>query len=299
MSGNNLKTIPIMIVTLVIGFIMVTAAVMPLAADYSEAKTFTNEGYYNIAYTESEELTVQWDPAAPGTLVINSESYTVPSGLPSGVSIVCADDWIIRYTANSVILFSSDYREATTSNGDKFQLTASGGTATVEFIGDSTTTYTKSYTFIYHISTTGDYVMKKSNDPVYLNGNSTVYAMGSSNAFSTTGIGVKIEGSIDSEFTGSIFRRQNVSVDTITPDYSEVRGYNDLYTLLKFNVILKDTTNDATASVTYDYFIVPAEVSANPDNPDTFKNLVRIIPLISIVALVAMAAGMLYLKGKE
>lgn len=304
MSGNNLKTIPIMIVTLVIGFIMVTAAVIPLAADYSEAKTFKNKGYYDMVYTETDNLVFEWDHTTPNKVTVNDEVITLPDADYVNKTLICGDDWLARYGYDSslkafVQFYGSSGSQviASVSAETDLSITCSNGSVSVANTASPAATFTATYTHLYVVSNTGDLVMKMSDDPVYLNGNTEIIAMGLSKVGTISGVGVIITGNLDDGFTWGIFRGSDITFSDQAVTSSTVSGYKNLYLLEKLTATATNSTG--STDLTYSYFIVPAEVTADNDNPATFKNLIRIVPLISIVALVAMAAGMLYLKGKE
>ena len=311
MSGNYLKTIPIMIVTLVIGFIMVTAAVIPLAADYSEAKTFTNEGYYRMS-EKSEETVITWTPSVdPFKVSVNGVDVSLNSLKEHGYSsysIAFSNDFILRYyyqsaSVQNLQIWAGDYQSGI---GSSSPYTA---TITINNTGASFATNAEGNTPVnvthsgnhFVIDDNGDYIMKLRDKGAYvLEDSSIVYAGGISEINTNSFTGLYFEGTLnDYTFTPM---RSTVTVTDPDSTYTEIKGYIGLVSLDKitFNSVFTPLSGDPVEKgQTYSYFLVPYKISAEPDNPDTFKNLIRIVPLISIVALVAMAAGMLYLKGKE
>lgn len=291
-----------MIVALVIGLILTFTAVMPLVSDYSETKTFTNKGYYDMTYTESDSVTISWDHTDPKKITINDNTVDLTVGVGLSYTIVCGDDWIIRYTPSNTddrltVIGGSTYAEAAVSTEKDLTISATGGTASITITGADA--ISKTYTELYYISSDGAYVMKNTDEVAYVNGDSEILAMGTSNITGLSGIGVKITGTIDDDFTGSIYRRDNATVESITANYVEDGNYIDLYKISSFDVVIKDTSNDVTGNASYTYFIVPAKVTAEPDNPTAYKNLVSVIPLFALILLVAGAASLVYFKNKD
>lgn len=301
MSGTYLSKIPVLVVALVIGIVLVTSAVVPLASDYSDAKTFKNEGYYNLAYTEVDDVTLVWDYTKPTIFTINDTEITMPDfTLPGNVNIICGDDWFLRWAGNGVQFYSSSNGSITATVGDStsLSLVASNGSVTITNTASTPVTQTHTYTFMYVLDPNGDYVMKDANEPAYLNGDSEIYAIGRS---STTGlvIKLKITGTIDDGFTPAAIGTSSAVLGDVTANYVKDNNYKDLYKLTSLLVPMTYGEDDSEFTATYSYFIVPAEVTADPDNPAAYKNLVKVVPLMAFIMLVVAAAGMVYLKNKD
>lgn len=269
---------------------MVTTAVLPLAADYSEAKTFTNEGLWRMDTLEPGDV---WVRSASGdTWTYNDE--LVLSSENSASSVILGDNWTVRGTG---VVWSSVYY----ANNPDITVTVSEDTVTVQ---------TKTYDSIegYGLNPEGRFIMSQYDKPVYVHGDSPIYATG---ATTIDGLGfvVHIEGNIDDGVTVVCTTVNNTTaisdfvVTNTTIHAVKNNSYVDLYRLegITFDVSFTQTSDSSTHSGTASYssYVVPYEVTASPDNPDTFKNMVRIVPLIALVALVAAAAGMIYFKGKE
>lgn len=316
MSGNNLKTIPIMIVTLVIGFIMVTAAVMPLAADYSEAKTFTNEGYVRLDSITDEDTTtynISWLRSSPNIIKVNDDNVKLhPVSGTYTFTVIADTNWIVRASVNTGVVVNMQYYASSggvLSAGDSLNVTLSQGSMSLETANGTTRTGT--YTSAYIPNSNGDMIMKYADKTAYILPDSLIYGYGITRTYEpvdsgSPGYGLIVSGTMDDGITVEKWRgSENISFSNQTINKSEVTTYKDLYEFssVTFTGTVTATVEEETVTgdneITYSYVMVPYQVTAIPDNPDTFKNLIRIVPLISIVALVAMAAGFVYFKGKE
>lgn len=288
---------------------MVTTAVMPLAADYSEAKTFSNVSgsMYPIGkITPDMDYKLVWDTSDQREVTVNDTKISIQPG-----TVICMlDSFIIRcgvegannYMMQSTGLDAPQIYVSVAWKQGVLTVENNAGVLTItsDFTDPDTTDVTKtiSFTELYAVYPNGDYVMKSTDQDAFMNSDSEIVAMGITSLDGTPRI-IQIVGTIEDPTIEVLNASVTYTPGDIEVDYDSVGSYKDLY---KLNKITFTLTNESTSSVTdvnYSYFIVPAEVSADPDNPDTFKNMVRIVPLIALVALVAAAAGMIYFKGKE
>ena len=304
MSGTYISKIPVLVVALVIGIVLVTSAVVPLASDYSEAKTFKNAGYYDMTYTETDNLVFKWESSTPNQVKVNDEVISLPQSDIIAKTILCGDNWLVRYAYESSLkTFVQFYGAsgsqviASVSAGTDITITCSNGSVSVENTASTPDTFSATYTHLYVVSNSGDLVMKTKDNPVYLNGDTPVVAMGLSKVGTVSNVGIIINGTIDDGFTWDIFRGTGVTFSNEAAVYTEVADYLDLYSLEKLTATATNSTG--SSDLTYSYFIVPAEVSADPDNPAAYKNLVRVVPLMAFIMLVVAAAGMVYFKNRD
>lgn len=301
-----MKNIPILIVTLVIGIVMVVTAVIPLAADYSEAKTFKNEGYYYMDEVgPNDNISVFFDHNDPRNVIVNGIKILMPDKV---VTIIGSTDFMIRYYYNTPTIgqihayFAGNIGVYADSNlNQDMAVEISGQTITVTSSGENATTrsFTSSDT-IYCISPDiGEYVMKKYDAPVYMGNQDLILIDGRTVVTSSTSVSLAAKGNIENGMgpVNIYFYNAETTAGDITLHYDTVSGYVDLYKL--DNMTFSLTQGNTVIEANYSAFIVSAEVTADPDNPDTFKNMIRIVPLMAFVGLIAVAATMIYLKGKE
>lgn len=305
MSGTNLGKMPILIVSLVIGIVMATTAIVPLVSDYSDAKTFTNEGLYHMTeYDATLNTTVSWDHSSPNNITIGTDVISLATNTGSiPYTLICTEDFIVRYSASSVSLIqvwaeswgSSQY-QAGTSAGTDMDITIAAGTVTLDNGSGTTKTYT--YTdSLYMISVDGDYVMKNPSVSAYLNSDSQVIGAGRSSV--SASVNFWITGNIDDGFTientyGD--STANITFSTLESTQTATDGYLDLYNFEKITFTATNTQTSTDYDVVYSQVIIPYQVDADPDNPAAYKALVKVVPVMAFVALIAAAAFMIYSK---
>lgn len=287
-----MKNLPILIVTLVIGIVMVVTAVIPLAADYSEAKTFRNEGLWMMKPFETGD---NWVMSEPGVWSYNGQPAITTDNSTSSVMI--GDDWTVRGTGG--IYGHTIYN-------------ASPTTVNVTVGESSTSVNASSVSSVegYGVVAEGDYIVTKYDTPVYLHGGSPIWATGYTN-FAGVSCVIHVEGTITDGVTvicstiNNTTALSNFEITDLKINATKNTSYVDLYKLESITFIVTcdytvgGTTTQRSGEVSYSSYVVPYEITAEPNNPDTFKNMVRIVPLIALVVLVAGAASMIYLKGKE
>lgn len=311
MSGTNLGKMPILIVSLVIGIVMATTAIVPLVSDYSEAKTFTNEGYYTMDLTDSSTTkTIAWDPSDPSILTIDNVDFDMSafSEVNKSYTIIGSDTLIVRYSVTTtrtlIQAYGSDSSYAVYQTSDTLtyvNISISGGnvTFTSDKSGMESVTFSIG-TECFSISIDGDYsVMKKSNVPAYVLEDSEIRLIGISYGTSkNSSIGIYGTGTIEDGITVStLYLGSDFTTVTYTDPVATkaaVDGYTSLYTLDKYTFTANIDGTDT--EFTYSYFIVPHEVTSDPDNPEAYKALVRVVPVMAFVALIAAAAYMIYSK---
>lgn len=298
MSGSYISKIPVLVVALVIGIVLVTSAVVPLASDYSEAKTFKNEGFYKMDMTGDGNLTFRWDYDTPTKFTINGEEVEYTNSSTMDQSVVAAPGFFVRLRPGNEYCYynGTGGNIVADGTGEYISITISEGSGSITD-GTTTKTFTEAGN-IYFLFTTGDWVMKQPTDTAYLNGDSTIFSRGGSTV-SGHWAPFTINATIDDGATVTTIDTMTIDTDSISVNADEVGGYINLY---KFTSITFDATytgETTPAQLTYNYVIVPAEVTADPDNPAAYKNLVKIVPLMAFIMLVVAAAGMVYFKNKD
>ena len=280
---------------------MVTAVILPLSSDYSEAKTFTNKGYFRMSELPSDENhTITWSYEDPTTLSIDSVDVELdPSLFPSGTnrSVIISDSFLIRLfghgTYYTLELWDKGYVDSV-SSADSDTLSISISSNTLTWTANEETPVSRSFTdYVIAVDNSGDMIMKGASDLAYMMPDSVLYAAGISTFKTNVFGGIYITGTIENVSIDAPLTGVTVNNDTEIVT-SEVSGYIDLVQLDK--ITFSTTYDGSTVNQTYSYFVVPYEVSADPDNPAAYKSLVMVIPLMSFVVLVVAAAAMIYLK---
>lgn len=289
----NNKLIPL-VITLVVGIILAGSVLMPVLNDATETeRTFLNKGYYEMTYTEADDVSLTWDSADPHKVTVNDAVIDLPAtaDLPGPINIICGDDWFIRYTGAGLQFYPSTGSSVNAGNGVDMTVTASEGTVTITTNADPAVTKTAYYTFLYVVSENGAYVMKNTNDVAYVHEDSEIYGIGRS---TVTGgyVKIKITGSISNGFTATEVGSSAFTIGDITVNYTTDSAYIDLYKLSSLQFTVTDSDNNAN-DLTYSYFIVPASVTSELSNHLTPGQIALIgaIPVLVIVALLVVAVG--------
>ena len=285
---------------------MVTAVILPLSSEYSEAKTFTNDGYFKmikISADDPETYTLDWVKSTD-TITLNGVEIDIGDHSQYtndlGVSLAFTESTVSRYVSGVRLQsWSTQWGGSHGFSGDEIIIEFNGGTQTLtaKTAGQSDSVKTVTYEYAYIAANSGDYAMKKSNDASYVNSDSEVMAMGITsinNSGSPLLSVIKMTGDASSVQFEAIVGATTATFDDIEIDSSEINGYVDLYGLKK--VTATATYDGEDTAITYSYFVVPHNVESDPDNPAAYKSLVMVIPLMSFVVLVVAAAAMIYLK---
>ena len=270
---------------------VIAAVLMPVLADATKTEnTFTNEGYYDMQYTESDAVNIAWDHTKPHQVTINNVDVQLPENPSVSLTIVCGDGWLIRYTGSAFQMYlnASSNRSASVADETDATFVAYGGTAVFTSTADSNNTATVFYTFMYYIDSTGPYVMKISDGAAYVKSDSLMYGQGRTYAVSSSMM-LRVEGSVDDGVTvTNIYPNSDLEFSEATINKTEVNGYKDLYEVSTITFDVTKISTSDTAEVTYSYFLVPAEVTAEKSVhfTDGENAILLVIPALVIVAII-------------
>lgn len=297
----------------VIGVIVLSAFVPIISETTSATKTFENDGYYRMSSITAEDTTtyvVEWDKTTPNVITLNNVPIELNlTSAPSEVSIMFDGDWIFRANLSNGAINSVSY---ITSQGggtniyDKFNCTLVQGSMTV--IIDENTTKTNDYDTAYIPNSNGQFIMKKTDGVAYINENSELVGFGLSTIrYAPSGFGqrgISFDGSLENGITPVIWRPPSdttTTVGDVVINAPSVNGYLDLYALSNVTMVTTHTEDDATAQtdLTYSYFLVPYEVTAEKSvHPDeTLSAVIDLLPLIAGIGLmIILVAEFLYTR---
>lgn len=278
-----------------IGIVVLASVLMPILDDATATTDkFTNDGNYEITYTQTDNITLIWDHTSPSSVSINGESITTPT-LSNGEqrTILCGDDWIIRLGYGTSLggyyiqWYPSSGASILASQANELDLTVTcaSGSVSVTDTASTPNTATGTYTYLYCIADDGAFVMKNATDSVYMLADSEFYAMGLTNVGTFTSTGIKIIGTIEDGATWATFRGTDFTFSNEEMVYEEVSGYKGLYKLTSMSATV--TKEDQSTTATYSYFIVPAEITAEKAEHMTNGQiqLLEVIPVLIIVAI--------------
>lgn len=291
---------PILIVSLVIGIIMVTAVILPLSSEYAEAKTFTNDGLWRMKEIAKDDVWTYDDSTHEWSYnSVSQGEYNIAN------NAILGEKWCSR---------SNGQLRGYDIGGNATTITASADETTISITGTGKQGSTSQDLPGYGIYSEGEYIMTKSDVPVYMNGDSKIFATGQTTIDSIR-ILIHIEASINDGvqiaaydlYNSTSNPYPNTISDVVFTDaainYESVNGYDDLYKVssVTANISFTNTTTDEqtatkTGAITYNSYVVPYQVTADTDNPAAYKSLVMVIPLMAFVVLVVAAAAMIYYK---
>lgn len=282
----------------VIGIIVLGSVLMPILDDATATTdTFTNEGMFKmseISATDSETYTLSYT-VATNTLTINGETADI-SGISSAASIVAGDTFFLRLQPNARAYLMGSTSSSSANyfgyNADSLSVSMTSGTltATATTSGtDATATFT--YTKAYIIDESGDldYIMKTSNSEVYVLADSPLFASGqtSINASDTNvASAIIMEGTIEDGVTFTAIKGATTATfDDIVIDAVADSDHENLYKLSKVTAVA--TYDGEDTDITYSYFVVPSEVTAERDVhfTDGQNAILGAIPIMILVAI--------------
>jgi len=272
----------------VIGIIVLGSVLMPILDDATATTdTITNEGYLRMDHiTSSDEgtYTIVWDKATDrNSITVNGVKIPFTNIPNEYIQFNCLFDnnWLIRATSNNGASDISTLQYYTTSGGvtsinNTMTFTASSGSWSLS--ADTSTTKSGTYTDLYVPALNGPMIMKLKDKPAHVLEDSEFIGFGltamnspaAPGSIISPGLGLLVSGSIEDGATVTPWRgvsNYNSSHSDETVVYTNSSKWIDVYDLEKitFTATLTSTTDtDVTGDtdVTYSYFLVPYQISA-------------------------------------
>lgn len=271
---------------------LILVAMVPVFTEVSATEdTFENDGYYDMRYIETDEsVTLFWNPEEPNQITVGSEIVDLPiaSSSERKTIILGGDNIIFRYYGNPALI------QITTTGGSAFDgdtpmtIVCNEGVVTATW-GDNTRTGT--YTKLYIPSNDGEFTMKQSDLSAYVLGDSEIIAMGITQINGTNEV-IYINGTIDD---GVMFTSWNTELEFTDISVNAVSNSNhiDLYELSSI------TAKCGTTDITYSYFLVPTEVTAEKTihGGTAFNSIIDLLPMLAGLGL--LMAGVYYFISRK
>ena len=300
--------LPMAIVGITIAIIVCAVVLIPVVQESSQTHdTYINDGYTRMA-EHSDETVITWTPSVDRTVIkINGEDYSLsvfPKTWNTSYSIAFADDFILRVYMDgvgpqSIQIWQSGYRVGATSTSTyTTTFTISSTTLSYNSGAPDATTSTFTHNNDYFVmDKDGDMIMKKKDTPSYLlEDSSIIYAGGVSYIDSSIVSGLYFEGTVN-DVTVTPMAGSAVTVGDSTATYTTI---TDHIGLILLSAIQFDTTyNDYVVHQTYNYFLVPYEVTAEKaiHADATTIQLINVIPILVVISIVMLAVGtMIYTR---
>lgn len=297
------------IIGIIVAVIVATVVLIPITEEATATTdTFTNEGYFRMSEIEATDDTayvLTWDVTTPNTINVNDIPIKMDlTNAPAQVTICFDNDWMLRANITSGSISTITYipnTGATTLASSTMEVTLEAGSVTA--VMDSTTK-TEDYTVAYIPDNNGPFVMKKSDNVAYINSNSEMVACGMSRA-NTSGIfterGIVFNGSIEDGITPTIWRPPTDTTSTITDveiNATQDGKYIGIYKLSNITMVFNYVDDDQTVqtNLTYSYFLVPAEVTAEKavHADDMTNTIISTIPIFVVLAILMGIVGLMY-----
>lgn len=292
----DVKAFPALIVGVVVALVL-AGAVLPVFAETTSATdTFINDGYFRMTKANStSSAVISWDHLNPTVLTVNDIDMNM-SNLPVGVplTIYASEEAIVRYTFNSasdvsVNRYGLGYQNATVDNGKDVTITLTENGVNMIW---GTNSVDGTATGVYYIDPNGAYTMKKSDAVANVDINDSVLVLAGttniSGAVTLYGSGT-IDDGINISVVAGISEGDTYEIGDVTINYTLNSAYKDLASLT--SIVFPFTKNSTTTTITYSYFVVPYEITAekavHPDGPLTV--ILNVLPLLAIAGLVTGA----------
>lgn len=291
------------VVAVSLAVVLAIAFMLPILADAAKTTdTFDNTkaALWQVEKLDTDsEYTLVWDHTDPTKATVNGETVTLSNG-----TVVCAaDTFLIRFGYDSTgyyfqsvpgQVFNLIVYSAGANAGD-LTVTASNGTITAVADKSTPTTSTVSFTEGYGIVASGDYVMKAPTQGAYMLKDSPIFAMGL-----TTINGVwynlfQITGNVQDVDISNVYPVDKYDISNESINTDAVTSHVDLYELESITFVATDSEDSTiTKDCVYNYFIVPAEVTA--ERAVHFGSaeiaLIEIVPVLVIAGLILGVVGM-------
>lgn len=288
-----------LVIGLVVGVLLIGSLLVPTITDATATEeTFTNTGYYRMAST-TDEMVIRWTPSEdPFTINVNNVDISIESLKQyaySSYSMAFSDDFIVRYyyetpTTQSIQLWNDNFRAGINTSSTYTAII----TINSEGVSYTTTNPEQSTISLSHsgdyfiINPDGDYIMKYRDESAYLLKDTTIfYAGGLSPVAPSTYTSIYIEGTVDDYTVTPLITGATVS--NLGASYSSIDGYVDLVAVDKLTF---DTEyNAAERNQTYNYFLVPYQVTAElSDHLNAGEiAMIAVIPVLMIASLLIFA----------
>lgn len=300
----EIKTIVTVIIAGMLGAV-VFVGLLPVFADTSSpTNTLTNDGYFTMDKLDEEDHTLTWYRAEPKAITVDGVKLELPNlDYSKAYTIFGGNNFMLRLVSGGVQLFGPSgtaFLQATINTGDMV-VEISNGTVVFTANDDSDTAVSFSLDEAYIINVTGDgaYTMKYANESAIITKDSSIITMiGTSRTYGSNDLCLFASGTIDDGITPVAFRG-----DTYPPTFSDleysltnVSGYKDAFNLSKIDFTV--TQNGEDYDITYSYFLVPTEVTAektiHPDGPTTA--LLNLLPVLIAIGLILGIAGAIFIK---
>lgn len=298
------------IIAATISLIVVAAVLMPIVNDtVATSDTFRNEGYFTMDEITDGTHTMSWSATDRNNMIIDGVAFDLTKIDVSSYTALIDSKGLIRviWSSNSGVVELRGYHLT-----GYFGLVSSDSTASltvtytptsvnmsVVTYGESRTIEVTSLVDVYAINPNGDgeFTMKYSNDTAFVKSDSTIIFAGTTYFSGINDVGIFGKGTINGINTSIVFGSSSPTITNMVINTNPATSHIDLYRLDKITFDLNYTVDSVAkvGHVTYSYFLVPTEVTADRTVPmdSAPAGIIEAIPIIVIVAILALIAGIM------
>lgn len=281
--------------------IIVLMSMIPIFTDAGASEdTFKNEGNGQYAFISGEDTyTLEWKYSDPTNVIVNGVTV---AGVPGNESIAMGD-FTVRIqpsaTGYAQLILANNESGITANASDQKDFTFSYSDGTVTVTNGTTTKSFESDGFYAIVSDEGTHTMKSTTSTAYIKETDELLVMGITNVGTQWNTGYMVEGTVTdyevSQWTGT----NSYTPTNITDDSTKINGYKDLYSIKQFQWTIDNSGTSQT--VTYNYFLVPIEVTAERSvhASPVESTLIGLIPLLMMVGIMLTAVGLFIAKYRK
>lgn len=298
------------IVSLAVGIIVTATVLIPVLNDaVATSDTMTNKGYYRMSHydtNDSEEITITWTYEQPKVITVNDVDVPIliDKTLPQrSITVIGDTSWVVRLEFNTsgditglaYIQSEGSIPRALVSNSATASLTMSAGTMEGTI---GTTSVSNTYTDLYVPSLNGPYIMKEYNTPAYIKNDSLIFAYGMT-TIDGSHLGLEMSGNYADGLDTNLWRGSaTFTIDTPVIHATTESNHKDLYQIENITLTANKTATGADYDLTYSYFLVPYQVTAERSIHFTSDQIgiFSAIPVLVIIAILIMAASLIIKK---
>lgn len=303
----EIKDLTAILVVAMVGCILVAGFIPVVGESVTATTTFDNR---DGALFEVEKITAdstysfEWVYTDPTHATVNGDIISLKNA-----TVICStNSFLIRYgqdgpsgyylqsVGGGLAIYGSETNKTTLT------ITANAGTITAVVANEGSSPTTKTIDFVegYGIVANGSYVMKSPTQNAYMLSDSPIVAMGLTSLDGVWSNMFQITGTIENVDVIQVYPNPaTYTISNVAVNSNAVNGYNDLSKLS--SITFTATQIEDTSKVhncTYNFFIVPAEVTAEKTihADDNTASIIAMIPFILIMGIVLMFVGVVLVR---
>ena len=288
-----------LMVGLTVGVLMVSGFLWPIVSDATKTtEKIENEGYFTLDAV-SEAHTLTWDYTAPKSVTVDDSVIDLSAlDYTRAYTVFGGNSFMLRATGGGIQAFlpagsNPLFLQATVAAQTNMTVNIAADSATFT-VGSDSVSVNFNVAYLINTAGNGSYTMKFADETASILDNSEIILVGVSRTFSANDLGVYAIGSLSEDFEFTFFRgntpavSQTGEVTINTVDNEKYKSVSEIS-----NVQFTVTQNEVEYDLTYSYFLVPTELTAElAQHLDTTQiALVAAIGTLGAIVLIAAAAG--------